>query len=460
MPNQPAQDALAAEPLDSAARRWARRRDLAIWILLPLVSFLWFWHWRSELFNGGDSEQYSREIAQGIWLRKRQMLAFGLLRLADLVMRLWLGWTAERAFNFVSCAAGSVTLLVVWRCFRGRAEAIWPFLIVATAGFTALFYGHIETYPFPVFSLALHLLAVQRSAEGKWPIWAMPVTHLLFLFFHLVSIFVLPALVLVYFLELRRRGSSRAGLAISAAAAATGFIFWALINYTDFGMGEMIGGATVHPMLELALKPWRIFDQPFYVDKLYFIGVNAGLAFPFIFVAFWLGRRDRVSNYWLAYFIWFLGFMAIWCPFMGERDWDLFCFPWVVGAFGLARSILLARRRAVWIGIILGGNVALWLCRPFVYSNQGRHEYGTIEFENRDGERLIRALIDDRVPMDPVNQFQIAGPHLVTIFEQRRRGEMAPGGDHRQHALRRVIRVEPGRAYRYILDSGKLDLIQ
>lgn len=425
-----------------------RLRAILPWVLIPLGTFLWFWIFRAERWTGGDSEQYSRDIAAGMWLRKRQMLSFAALQFIHSIFHPLLGWSADLAFNFASCLSGAAAMTIAWRILRGRPGWPWPWIFFFAAPFTTIFHGHIETYAMPAAALLLHLLAVQRSREDAWPLWTIAATYLLFALFHLVAFFLLPSLALILVLEAQRRGVRRADLALGLSALAGVPIFlWVLIN-TNVGNGEMIGGATVHPVLTLMLKPWKVFDQVYYPDKLYFLALNTGLSLPFMLLAFWRGRNNRLSNYWLAHLVCFLNFFAIWRPFQRENDWDLFCFPWIVGSLALARSLMLLPRRAIIAGMVLGGDLILWSFRPLMFSSFARHEHGSICFQADPAEPLINALIDDRVGLEAENKFLRPGGHIITIFETG------------HPPLRRIVRVEAGQTYRLRLRGGRLELVE
>lgn len=428
--------------MDPSIRISPRARSILPWIAIPAISFAWFWFFRSQEYSGGDSEQYTREVSQGLWFRKRQMLSFALLRLAYIATHAAWGWTAELAFSLVSCLAGAAAMLIVWRMFAGRRNAAVSFVVVASGGFAAIFHGHIETYALPLAALFLHLLAVQRSSENRWPIWTLPATFLLAMLLHLVALFALPALAAVTALEIRRRGIGARDLAVSGACALGGIAFWIALQWAKIGHGELEGGGLIHPMSSLAMRPWLVFSQDEFVRaKAGFVWVNAGMTFalmPWVYAA---RVNDRATRHELLYFLCFVNFFLVWSPFAGERDWDLFSFPWAVGTVTLARWLLELRARAMWLGLALGSNFFLWIARPFHFAHLGERDHGTIVFENRSGQEILRALIDDRVPLERENRYLPAGGHSVTLLVR--------GGK----PIRRIVRIEPGRTYEMSLEE-------
>jgi hypothetical protein len=308
-------------------------RDTWLWILIPVVSFAWFWYWRSIQWSGGDSEQWEREINFGIWWRKRQMLSFGCMQMAFQVTQWLWGWNALKAINAVSCLSGSLSLLCLWRLFRGYPHAVWSFALVATAGFTTLFYGHIETYAQPVAALCFHMVALERTLHGKWRPWTLVLSWCLMMMFHLSALFILPAVFAIALREVFRQRLGLSELGEVLKAAVPGALFWfSVYGLLDWGEGELVGPHFICPLETLLAKPWVIFTDEHLGIKFWFLVWNAGVAG---FLVFWVfahellsGRRDRFTLYLLAYFLCYMGFYAIWNPEMGERDFDLFSFPW------------------------------------------------------------------------------------------------------------------------------------
>jgi hypothetical protein len=341
-----------------------RRREFWWWLAIGLLSFLWFWFWRSNVLSGGDSEQWEREIGAGVWLRKRQMLSFATLQLAYRLGRVLFEASPHRAISFVSCLAGALAVLVLWRMFRGRPHTSVAILVTATAGFATLFYGHVETYAQPVAALLFHLLTLQRVTEGRWRPWTAVATFGLALAFHLVALFALPALALFLICELRRPAVSRRDWRNVLLAAIPAGLFWLAITRRHYGGGELVGPHFIQPLGELIRHPWYVFTRNTAAEKWLFVIWNGGVT-PFF--ALWIfarairprrqgKKRDPLTLTLLAYFVCFLGFFAVWNPDAQTRDFDLFCFPWVIASVAVSRRVMELPARAVWVGLILGVN--------------------------------------------------------------------------------------------------------
>ncbi|HNY28813.1 MAG TPA: hypothetical protein PKH31_15680 [Candidatus Sumerlaeota bacterium] len=419
-------DTLANSPAESERRWLGLTRETWLWILIPVVSFAWFWYWRSIQWSGGDSEQWEREINFGVWWRKRQMFSFACMQMMfQITHRLW-GWNALMAINATSCLAGSLTLLTVWRLFRGRPHAAWSFALVATAGFTTLFYGHIETYAQPVAALCFHLLAVERTLAGKWKPWTMVLSWCLIMAFHLSAIFILPAMLPLALLEIHRQKLGWSELREVLKAAVPGALFWFAINgFLDWGYGELAGPHFICPLDQLLSEPWVVFTDEHLKVKFWFLvwdgGVAGFLAYGLFARELFPGRRDRFTLYLLAYFLCYMGFYAIWNPEMGERDFDLFSFPWVIAVVAVARHVMTWRGRAVWVGLILGFNLYLWATRPVVSAEREHQGNGIVLFENKGIPDGRPVMLDERMFLRPLNPCVPEGTHLVTAFFKRGR---------------------------------------
>lgn len=390
---------------------------------IPVASFAWFWIWRSNTFSGGDSEYWERLIFHGAWFNKRQMFSFITLQTANQVA-FAIGGSTRLAFNFVSCLGGSAALYFAWLMLRDRPNPWWSWSLIATAGFTTIFYGHIETYALPAAALTLHLLAVQRSAEDRWPPWAVAITFSLFAAFHLVALFAFPAAVFAAIRESSRRGHGARGYRDLAIASVPGATFLIAIFFTKWGAGELVADYNIAPLRA------TLADIPV---KLKHAWWNAGLAAilaPAVLVAF---RRDRTTAYFSAYFACFLVFALIWAPHAREADFDLFSFPWIVAVVVVARWAMELPARSALVGAMLGLNLFLWISRPLVYSNFGRHAYGDIVIHPASplGDTAF-FMLDDRFRFRETLNKIPAGPHELSFHRHKRR------------TVRRAINLRPG----------------
>jgi hypothetical protein len=151
-----------------------------------------------------------------------------------------------------SCIAGAAFVWVAWLLSReltapDDASAAPPrgvrwlaCAVLLTQGFMQLAFGYVENYAFPLLAVALFLLASIRAIRGAAPLGAVLGTAALMLAFQLSLAVLLPSIIWVIGVALRRpetRMPALRDLAIAVAVAAVGG--WALAR------------AGIHPIAEL-----------------------------------------------------------------------------------------------------------------------------------------------------------------------------------------------------------------
>lgn len=429
----------------------AERRKLLLWIIVPLAAFLWFWFWRAHLWTGGDSEQWEREIHNGVWFRKRQMLSFAMMQLTFQATGRLLGWSSHLAINLVSCLSGAAAMLVCWRYFDERRDGWWSFAIMASAGFTTVFYGHIETYAQPAAILLLHLLAVRRYYQKRWPLWTVFATFSLGLWFHLVILCAFPVLLFLFFQAFRQGSLCGREIGRVVVAAAPAGLIWPVINSPFIGTGEIVGPHFIAPFRELLCHPWIVFGHHHLLTKWRFFVWNGGIAggLALLVFAFSLlpGRQAPYVRLLFLYFLCFIVFTLVWNPDAGIQDFDLFCFPWVIACLAFADGVMRLPGRSLWVGLALGFNLLLFLIRPVVFADLGNRHYGVLELAISSDDPNYQFLLDERISPSSRNKFIPVGPHLLRALPDR--------GN-----WRRVVNVKRGECYRYEFDGRELRLLE
>lgn len=359
-------------------------------------------------------------------------------------------------------------MLIAWRLTRGQRRAPLAFALFATGGFTTIFYGHIETYAQPVALLLLHLLAVHRTARRRWPPWTVAATFSLVMAFHLVIIFALPAVLAVLYLEVGRSCrewpkpessqlpyhrkkplSARAAWLSVFLAFLPGVILWYVVSLGLLGEGELIGPHFSVPPAELPSRPWILFTQPALPFKLRFAWWNGGAA---AFAAVWLfartlarPRRDPYLFYLFLYFICFIGFTLLWNPDASDRDFDLFCFPWVVACLAVARGWRRLPWRPVAVALILAVNAWLFVTRTVAFADLQHRGSGAIIFTSVYPFPDLLVRMDNGIQLYPVNRHVPAGSHEILVREGQR-------------LLRTTIDLRDGQTCRLRLDAAGLSM--
>lgn len=435
-----------------------RRREFLTGALFFVLGFAWFWFWRSNQYTGGDSGQWDRTIYEGWWIQRRQMLSFISMQAAYQVTHALFGWTSRMGIAFCSCLSGAFAVVIFWRMMRDRPAWGWAFGAAVTAGFTTLYYGHIETYAMSGTALLFHLLAVQRTSEDRWPVWSIPATFSIMLLFHLIAIFTLPAAMLVTALEVRRRRlGPRALLPVGLALLPCGLVW--LVGFTEvFGVGFDVAMETeflVAPVSELILKPWVVFTH---IDargdlsilhKLNFMIVNAGLLALLIPWAVGRFRHERVTLYFAAYFVCLLIWFLIWSPLQYAPDFDLFSFPWIVGVALVCLHLTRIRGRGAWLGLILGSNLLLFMARPAVFAELGERGVARLEVAATPLAEEATLYLDESFKL-PTGTYRHL-PARAHVFSVRRRG---------WPMIRRVALIEAGETWRVEIGDQSLELVR
>lgn len=407
--------------------------------LLYLLVFAWLWFWRTNRFTGGDSEQWERMIHGGAWFQETQAGVFFLVQLVRHMIDFAFGGTARMAFGIVSCLSGVAASAIVLKMFEGTPSRGTRMALVFTAGFTTLFYGHIESYAVPAAALLFHLLCIQRSTQDRWPVWTIPVSHALMVSMHLVALFVYPAVICVTAFEARRRSLGSRRIPGILACLGLSLLIWMIIR----AMGDNRSGDSITYLLyvvrTLFSNPAELIDKLEPRLKLLFAFWN-GAAVAILLPQAWPRRSDILVRYWSPYLALLFVFTVVWGAARGEPDFDLHSFPWIMAtvlAAWVYRPVAWARAA---VAFILAINVGLWMARPASYAEILHRGTATVRVCQDALEQSRQILLDDRLGLDAVNRFVPVGPHRVSVFESDR-------------VLRTTFNLERGKSYRLCVDG-------
>ncbi|MCX7765327.1 MAG: hypothetical protein N2246_01290 [Candidatus Sumerlaeia bacterium] len=399
-----------------------RVSNLYFYFLMCLFAFL-FIYLRTNRFTGGDSEQWEREIYNGIWLRKRQMLSFFLMQLSYQVLHFLLNWNSFLAIQFYSCVCGIIALWIIYNFFKDNSYPILSFLIVFTAGFTAVFYGHIETYALPIMSLLLFLLALKKYLSNVWQITSVILTYSLFIFSHLIALFIAPVVLLLIINDLCARGITKSRIKQIALATLPLLVFIYLVFHLNIGGGELVG---VHYLNIFKPNPehrFLWFSRAHLNTILYFLWINGGISFPVAIFCLLRARREILSKYLLFILGGFSIFLCFWHPDAGRLDWDLFSFPAVVSIMIVAIYLHSLFNKYL-LNFILGIiviliNSCILFPRVISWAELDRRGYGQLMITRQNDE--IQVLLDDRLFLADGVHYVSQGEHKITIRQMSRK---------------------------------------
>ncbi|MCA9428208.1 MAG: hypothetical protein KC994_24220, partial [Candidatus Omnitrophica bacterium] len=114
-----------------------------------ILSLLWFWFWRPYGYYGGDSEFLDRQVNNGLWFRKREVLAVAAMQLSRQIFTLQFDWPVSWSISMVSCLAGSVSVTLAWLLCRNEDRGALRFILILTSGYILLYHGSVESYALP-----------------------------------------------------------------------------------------------------------------------------------------------------------------------------------------------------------------------------------------------------------------------------------------------------------------------
>lgn len=439
--NFPPQDSEAHFSLSVRTRRILR-------LLWPyVIVFGWLWFWRAGGFSGGDSEQWVREIDGGEWFQETQPGVFLIVQSVFRAIELLFGGTARMAFGIVSCLAGVVAVAVIVRLFEDQEGHRLRSLLVLTAGFATIFYGHLETYASPASALLLHLLCVKRCREDRWPVFSIPLSYLLMVGLHLVALFVMPVVLTITFLEARRRRLKAAQWTVLLLILAGAFVLWFLIRFLGTGRSRDSVSYLMYVFRGLAHEPIVMLGKLDLGLKLKFAFWNGGLI-SILLIQIWQRRKEPLIRYWALYLVCFLGFTFLWGTSRGVTDFDLHSFPWIVLTVLAARAYRPVYWSRVAVLVIFTVNAGLWLDRTVRFADLPHRGSATILVEPGLLKNGAYVLIDNSLRLHSINRFVPMGPHQFTRF--------APGSVQRAE-----FQLDRGKLYELgVHDAGNLILTE
>lgn len=390
------------------------------------------------------------------------MLSFAVLQATYQATHFLWGWTALRAINLVSALAGACFVALAAEFFRGCRHRGLSVAVLVTAGFMALFHGHVETYAQPAAALLLHLLALRRVVQRRWPLWTACFTFSLALAFHLVVLFLLPALLLFIALEARRARSPQGPMLEAAAGLFPGACLLAAVTLFDVGYGATVEENFVFPLPQLVTAPWLLVLQPQLFLKFQFMVWNGGVAAVLAFLVFARTLRQRRHDRFLlllgAYFVCLLVFFIVWKPDMQERDFDLFSFPWILACVAVALQVVRMPGRALWLGLILGSNLLLWVDRPLQWAQLDRRGTGVVVMDQSLlGLPWGVVLLNDRLPLRAVNDFIAEGAQTITLHPYP---QLNPAFPPAPPPVPRVLNMRAGELWRVRPTPGGINLVR
>jgi hypothetical protein len=376
-----------------------RQRSALTEPILFLIALAWFWFWRPYGFYGGDSEYLDRQISDGLWFRKREPLAVAAMQISYQMVHPLLGWPPGWGISLVSCLAGAVAIVLLWRLCRDGDRPRLTFFLTLASGYLLLFHGSIEAYALPTCLLALWILAVHRVEQGMWPGSSIPLAFAGMAWCHTMAFCLSPALLLSAWFHRKGIGAEWKNWLMA------GMLLVGLYVFTDvlqIGHGP---GFTHRPALITLGGPeeWGpLFSAKHFAIKAHFLWVGLHVTLPFALMWVCKKWRSREDLQIAALAVSGLAFLVYFHPDSGYLDWDLFLLPSLPVAVLGARWVASSSKPTIWTTVWLAGFLLIWIPRVPVWVQLEERGLGEVFLSDFTEEH--RFQLDDR--------FELTAPTL------------------------------------------------
>lgn len=376
------------------------------------------------------------------------MLSFATMQLVyQVTSHLW-HWGPQLAINLVSCLMGAGAMAVAWVFTSDCRHRALSFALIATAGFTLLFFGHIETYACPATAFLLMALCAKGSLRWGWSTWPLVASFSLMAWLHLVALFALPAVGFTLWLVWCERRPTGVELRHTLLAASPLLMLWLSVWVYHCGSGELLeGGGFFHSLTRRNYdERYALLSMAHLRETGFFLWRSAGLAAPLAVWALVVRRRDRLTQALAGLLLCYLYFLVTWHPDAGQRDWDLFTFPGIICVLIVADALDCLPRSAVWAWPVVAVN--LLTVMPEAYSNARLGERGHALIALADLPEGTVALLDNRLPLSERPILVMEGLHTLRVI------------DRIESSHRFAISVRPGENQTLTVVRGELERLR
>jgi len=420
-------------------------------VFFSAAVFCLLWFFRASTYRG-DGDLIARYIEGRVWYYEREPLLHFFLVLTPVLLSPW-HLDGMQVLNIFSCLSGAAFFLILVLLARDwLGDPLPAFAVFFASGFAILFAGHTEYYA-PAMAVALFWMErTFRRFRGevslRQPLWA----YALFASFHLVAVFVAPAVLFMLWRERSALLRSRTGAALPpqrtgfARELVIGFLplaFLALYLWTappsptDLHVGPRL--VPLHS--ESYPPPGRIgiLSAEHLAGWFYWQVKASPVGIPLLLLFLSPGVRRRIRSGAFERFLaicaaGLLLFSAIWHPDLGVwRDWDLFAIvtlPTTLLGIAAWRAAGTGLRRAIWILLL---PAALWTWSSIVRDAKlGSRGRGTIEIRGLEG-KPTQINVDGHIKKGPV---------IYNVLEGTRDVRVRSLAD--RQGWREAVRVFPG----------------
>jgi hypothetical protein len=391
-----------------AAPLWAGRRRVLAFLLLALLAVPLFWGLRLVHSRWGDAYILINAIALDdpaqrlVFTWQAPLTVYWHARFWAWGRQVW-GWRdAMPAYAVTSVLAGVAyvfsVLSLAWSSGRSRGQRVLMLSLLLTLGTLQLFFGYVENYTLAALAITVALWLAARFVQGTFPLWGVALTLALAHGLHPSTLYLLPALLVLGWLDRQRHGTWHALGSIAGPYLAVGLGVLLLLSAGGHGMGALLssdrpGGGDGRWLVPLVATTTRwehytLFSPGHLVDIVNEQWLTAPVSLGVLILVLLLDRRRRwltggLSAVDAARDRWWLAFLALatagsllfvwlWNPdYGGQRDWDLFSLASLplttLAAWMLGRA--LPDEPARWEAALLLSAICLLHTGAWVYQN-------------------------------------------------------------------------------------------
>ncbi len=300
-------------------------------ILAALITFVFFWIHRSQVFSG-DGNQLSRFLEDDIWMVQSELLSHATLQAVYQTLSP-IGWDSLSVMNWVSCAAGAAAVWIVLKFNREFAgvDPLWSLGLFFSSGLLLLSCGHTEYYTLFITTVFLFGLMAVRYLNGRAASLQAGLWYSLGLWMHLGILFAAPAVLLLPYLK--KRMSDYKGLAIGLSPCVLAYLFREYSFLLGFEIKGLSPDTNFVPLWPdpTGVRFYGLFEWGHLADIVYAWTMRSWIFWPVVVCCAWLFglrslfRTDRL--FLLIFSLCFTVLALVWHPNLGiEQDWDLFSF--------------------------------------------------------------------------------------------------------------------------------------
>jgi hypothetical protein len=217
-------------------KKW--RVHLFIWLTAILAGIVFFSF--STGFINPDAKSFERKF-------NRVVPVFGAHVTHDEMWelffhsRFWLytnqtyGWDVNFSYRVVSSVMGAFFILALLYYARQKRQNDWAgfAILICSGGYMQLFFGDVENYTMTALFVFIYLWVADLYIQNKVNLWLACLLLVIAMSFHLLSGFLLPSLLYLFYLSYQRQQIKEIILGIFLIA---GLMVANLIFFTNYGL--------------------------------------------------------------------------------------------------------------------------------------------------------------------------------------------------------------------------------